>query len=179
MSADIDPRSPRRRPEKEQAEPPLWRRDFPFTTAGEEQVTRREFARFLVLAAVAFAGGTAVIAGWATLRTPAVGVPTPLVPLDDVPIGGTYLFDYPTPEQPAILLRHGVDDLVAFSQKCTHLGCTVYHSLEHSELECPCHEGFFDDRTGEVLAGPPELPLPRIAVEVRDGMIWALGSEPH
>lgn len=63
---------------------------------------------------------------------------------------------------------------MAYSQKCTHLGCVVYP--EGDELECPCHEGFFDIRTGEVLRGPPERPLEQIAVEVRDdGMVWALG----
>ena len=171
---------PRTSPEpRGEAEPPLWRRDFPLTNAGEEQVTRREFARFLVLASAAFAAGTAVIAGWATLRNPPVGEPTPLVPLDQLPVGGTHLFEFPTGDSPAILLRLGEEELVAFSQKCTHLGCTVFHAPEVGELECPCHEGFFDDRTGEVLAGPPELPLPRIEVEVRDGVVWALRAEPH
>ncbi|HSK23999.1 MAG TPA: Rieske (2Fe-2S) protein [Egicoccus sp.] len=163
----------------ETTEPPLWRRDFPYTTAGEEQVTRREFARFLVLASAAFAAGTAVIAGWTSIRKPLRGTPTELLPLDDLPVGGSYVFNYPSRDHPAIMLRLDDDVLVAFSQKCTHLGCTVFHEPERAELVCPCHEGFFDERTGEVTAGPPELPLPKIELEVRDGTIWALGTEPH
>src|SRR5690606_3075483 len=102
-----------------------------------------------------------------------------IVPLDDVPVGGSYIFAFPTEDHPAILVRLGEDDLVAFSQKCTHLGCTVWHDAERQEYVCPCHEGFFDERTGQVTAGPPELPLARIEVEVRDGTIWAIGSEAH
>lgn len=175
MTAEVRP--PRR--EQDDDGRPLWRRDFPYGSRGEEQVTRREFARFLVLASTAFAAGTGAIAAWASVRTPTVGDPTPVVALDDVPVGGSYVFAYPTPDHPAILVRFGEDELVAFSQKCTHLGCTVFHDPDRQEFVCPCHEGFFDERTGEVTAGPPELPLPRIDVEVRDGTIWALGNEPH
>jgi len=34
-------------------DPPKWRRDFPYTSAGEDDVTRREFVRYLVLARAA------------------------------------------------------------------------------------------------------------------------------
>ena len=30
---------------------PMWKRDFPYESAGEDEVTRREFARFLVAGA--------------------------------------------------------------------------------------------------------------------------------
>lgn len=155
---------------------PIWRRDFPFTSAGEETVTRREFGRYLVLASGGFAAGTFGIAVWAQARTPAPDLdPAPIVAADEVAEGESFLFRYPTEEDPGILV-HAEGGFVAFSQKCTHLGCTVYP--EGDELECPCHEGFFDIRTGAVLRGPPERPLERIAVEVRDdGMVWALGYE--
>jgi Rieske Fe-S protein len=177
MSAEVQPPTRKTRPERDE----IWRRDFPYTTAGEEQVTRREFARFLVLASTAFAAGTAAIAAWASVRNPPVGEPTAIVPLDDVPVGGSYVFEFPTSNHPAILVRlgEGEEDLVAFSQKCTHLGCTVFHDPDREEFVCPCHEGFFDERTGQVTTGPPELPLPRIELEVRDGTIWALRADPH
>jgi len=65
--------------------------------------------------------------------------------------------------------------VVAFSQKCTHLGCVVYFQAEENRWHCPCHEGNFDAESGRVLAGPPTRPLGKIDVEVRDGTIWALG----
>lgn len=165
-------------PRRDQGEPePVWRRDFPIASAGEERVTRREFARYLALASGAFAAGTVGVAAWASARPVPLGEPQRVVALDEVPVGGTYLFHYPDDEEPAILVRLGEDELVAWSQHCTHLGCVVYYEPEIEELECPCHEGFFDVRTGDVVAGPPERPLPRIVLEVRDGDVWAVGYE--
>ena len=43
---------------------------------------------------------------------------------------------------------------VAFSQKCTHLGCVVYYEADEERWHCPCHEGNFDARTGEVISRP-------------------------
>ena len=48
---------------------------------------------------------------------------------------------------------------------------------ERGELHCPCHVGYFDLATGRPIAGPPRRPLPRIALEVRDGIIYATGVE--
>lgn len=56
----------------------------------------------------------------------------------------------------------------------THLGCVVYFQPGTEELECPCHEGFFDAESGDVFSGPPQRPLGRIDVEVRNGTVWAL-----
>ena len=86
---------------------PIWKRDFPYEAAGEEEVTRREFARYLVLGAGAMAAGNVGLAAWTQLRSINTGSPGPIVALDAVPVGATYLFDYPTGSDPAILLRLG------------------------------------------------------------------------
>jgi Rieske Fe-S protein len=156
---------------------PGWREDFPFTAEGEDDVTRREFVRYLVLASGAFAVGNAAIAAWSSLRPINEGKPRPIVVLDRVPAGGTHLFRYPTDDDPAILVGLPDDQLVAFSQKCSHLGCVVYYSADEQRMICPCHEGVFEGRTGRVLQGPPQRPLGKIDVEVRDGTVWALGAE--
>lgn len=157
-------------------EDPIWRRDFPVTSAGEEEVTRREFARYLVLASGGFAVGNVGIALWSSMRSIDEGEPRPIVALDAVPEGSAHLFDYPTDADPAILVHLPGGELRAYSQKCTHLGCVVYFEPDHNEFECPCHEGYFDAFTGEVLAGPPQRPLGRIEVEVRDGTVWAIAA---
>ena len=95
--------------------------------------------------------------------------------LAEVPQGSSHLFRYPTGDEPAILLHLHDGELRAFSQKCTHLGCVVFWEPGHDDLLCPCHEGHFDLRTGEPVAGPPDRPLPAIDLEVRDGTVWALG----
>lgn len=154
---------------------PIWRRDFPYTAEGEEEVTRREFARYLVLSSVAFAGGSSIVSLWASLRRVNTGEPTPIVELDALAVGASHLFGYPTDKDPAILVRPEEDLILGFSQKCTHLGCVVFWSPGDRHFECPCHEGYFN-LEGAPIAGPPERPLTRIDVEVRDGMIWALGT---
>jgi Rieske Fe-S protein len=157
---------------------PTWKRDFPYESAGEDEVTRREFARFLVAGAGAMAAGNVGIAAWTQLRTINTGEPRELIALEDVAVGDTFLFRYPTDADPAILLRIADREVVAFSQKCTHLGCVVYFEAEEDRWHCPCHEGNFEPRTGEVISGPPPRALGRIDVEIRDATIWALGYQP-
>lgn len=158
---------------------PVWRQDFPLTSAGEDEVTRREFVRYLVLASGGFAAANVGVALWASLRTINHGEPRPIVALTQLPEGSAYLFTYPTGADPAILVHLRGGELRAFSQKCTHLGCVVFFQPQTQEMECPCHEGFFDASSGDVLSGPPQRPLGRIDVEVRDGTVWALGTQPE
>lgn len=155
---------------------PIWRRDFPYTSEGEDGVTRREFARFLVAASVAVAGSGGVVSLWASLRSINTGQPRFIVDIEEIGVGESYLFRYPSEADPAILIRPDADSLLGFSQKCTHLGCVVFWAAEHRRLECPCHEGIFD-LSGEPVAGPPERSLGRIDVEIRDNSeVWALGA---
>ena len=157
---------------------PIWRRDFPYEAAAEEEVTRREFARYLVLGAGAMAAGNVGLAVWTQLRSINTREPRPVVDLAAVPIGETYLFRYPGDADPAVLLRVADREVVAFSQKCTHLGCVVYFQPEEDRWHCPCHEGNFATLSGAVISGPPTRPLGRIDVEIRDDdRVWALGRE--
>ena len=159
---------------------PTWKRDFPYEASAEEDVTRREFARYLVLGAGTMAAANVGIAIWTQLRSINTGEPRAIVDLAAVDIGSTYLFHYPGNDDPAILVRLTDTEVVAFSQKCTHLGCVVYYEPgdepDGGRWHCPCHEGNFEARTGSVISGPPTRPLGRIDLEVRaDGTIWALG----
>ena len=156
---------------------PIWRRDFPYEAAGEDEVTRREFARYLVLGAGAMAVGNVGLAVWTQLRSINTGRPRPIVELTSVSVGDTYLFRYPSESDPAILLRVSDREVVAFSQQCTHLGCVVYYQAHENRWHCPCHEGNFATLTGDVISGPPTRALGRIDVEVRDdAKVWALGK---
>ena len=98
-------------------------------------------------------------------------------PIDDVPIGGAVTFAYPDETEPCLLVRLTQADFVAFNQKCTHLSCAVIPRPEDGSFYCPCHEGRFDLRTGVPTAGPPRRPLTRIALEMRDRDIYAVGVE--
>ena len=108
-------------------------------------MTRREFTRYLVLGAGAMAVGNVGLAVWTQLRSINTGdaAPDRRARLD-VAVGETYLFQYPADDDPAILLRLADREVVAFSQKCTHLGCVVYFQTDEDRWHCPCHEGNFE-----------------------------------
>jgi Rieske Fe-S protein len=89
-----------------------------------------------------------------------------------------HYFAYPGPEDHAILLRLDERRYVAYSGKCTHLSCAVYWNAERDRLLCPCHQGVFHPETGDVLAGPPPRPLPRIALREENGMLYAVEETP-
>jgi arsenite oxidase small subunit len=164
-------------PESDNDGTPVWLQDFPHTSAGEEAVTRRAFTRYLIAGSGVFAVSTLGAAAWTSLRNPDTGTAQALVGLDDLPRGTAHLFRYPGPHDPAVLLHLTDGSLVAYSQKCTHLGCVVFYRPDSTELVCPCHDGVFEALTGEPIAGPPERPLPAIVLEVRDNTVWATGIE--
>ena len=92
---------------------PPWKRDFPYETQSEEEVTRREFARYLVAGASVMAVGNVGIAAWTQLRTINTGEPRAIIPLTDVAVGEPYLFRYPADDDPAILVRLSDTEVVA------------------------------------------------------------------
>ncbi len=47
-----------------------------------------------------------------------------------------------------------VEDFVALSSTCPHLGCRVKWEPHKERFHCPCHNGVFDV-TGKALSGPP------------------------
>ncbi|HEY6315576.1 MAG TPA: Rieske 2Fe-2S domain-containing protein [Streptosporangiaceae bacterium] len=61
-----------------------------------------------------------------------------------------------------------VDNIVAYSKICTHVGCPValYEQTTHHIL-CPCHQSTFDASTGAtVIFGPAPRPLPQLPLTV-------------
>ena len=54
---------------------------------------------------------------------------------------------------------------------------SVVPNVREGVIHCPCHEGFFDLKTGRVLAGPPPRPLTRILLEIRGDDVYATGVE--
>ncbi len=155
--------------------PPVWEQDFPYTSAGEEAVTRRAFTRYVIAGSGAFAAASVGVAAWTSLRDLDAGTDQPITDLDALPEGASHLFRYPGADDPAVLVHLQGGELAAYSQKCTHLGCVVFWEADDQEFVCPCHEGIFDATTGDPVAGPPQRALPAIQLEVREGTIWATG----
>ena len=157
---------------------PQWRNDFPIDWPQDELVTRREFTKFLVLTSFAFLVGQLWILAKSLLGRREPPPPkTAIGRLESIPVGGSVVFGYPEAHDRCVAVRTGESTLVAFSQKCTHLSCAVIPDPSNGVLKCPCHNGFFELTTGRPLAGPPRRPLEQIRLDVRDGVVYAVGRE--
>ena len=156
---------------------PKWADDFPVDVAQDTHIARRDFIRFLFLVSLG-------------LFTVTIGVfikslrhrihpikEFRILGSEDIEVGGSYVFSLPEDKGPVILVRLSENEYVAYSQKCTHLQCPVIWKKSESKLVCPCHHGAFNVKTGDVLYGPPERPLPRIKLDVRKEGVFFAGIE--
>jgi len=123
---------------------------------------------------------TAVGAAWAGTalqsvlfpKATAAAVKPVSFPLAELPVGGARPVTYGAT---SALVMRTAESIRCFSLVCTHLGCLVQWQEGAQEFYCPCHDGRFD-QFGEVLAGPPPLPLEQIAVRV-EGDTVIVGEE--
>jgi Rieske Fe-S protein len=155
-----------------------WSVEFPFEWDADELVSRRQLLRWAVWASGALFAATSVLAGLGLTRDHRRSTRQQVAQVDDVPVGGVHYFNYPGKDDFAVLLRPADDRFVAYSGVCTHLSCAVYWNPERGILHCPCHEGIFSPETGGVLAGPPPRPLPKILLEVQNGVVYAVEEVP-
>lgn len=156
---------------------PLWKDEFSINRADEQYVSRRQFTKFLMLTSLGMFAGNS----WILIRSWVFQEPTypeqTIGNIKDIPIGSVRLFRYPTEKDPCILIRPDEQTFVAYSQKCTHLSCAVFYAPEKNRIECPCHEGYFSVKNGDVLQGPPQRPLPRVKLEQRGDSLVAVAME--
>ena len=89
------------------------------------------------------------------------------IPLTELPVGGSKAITYGS--TPVLVLRTP-ESIKAFSLVCTHLGCTVPWQANKQEFYCPCHDGRFA-QFGEVLGGPPPIPLEEFPVRVEGDQV--------
>ena len=69
-----------------------------------------------------------------------------------------------TPDRYGTVMNWTVNNIVAYSKICTHVGCPValYEHTTHHIL-CPCHQSTFDATRGAaVIFGPAARPLPQL-----------------
>jgi len=156
---------------------PRWRDDFPVRWDEDNYMTRRELAKFLTLGSGLLASVNVLIAVIGLTRQVPSAPVSRIAGVEDLPVGGSLLFHYPTDKDPCILVRDASGRFDAFSQVCTHLSCAVVHRPTDQELACPCHKGSFSSLDGRPLAGPPTRRLPRIVIERRGADLVATGIE--
>jgi cytochrome b6-f complex iron-sulfur subunit len=150
-----------------------WKKDFPIEKQQATLVSRREFAKFLGLVS----GGLMVGTGLVTAKSyffPKEEVQGEhfICNTEEIPVGGTRSFVIEGSTIPYILIRIEDNLFRAYEQKCTHLSCSVFYSPDSGKIVCPCHRGFFDAKTGEVLEGPPPRPLPKLEVVERENKLF-------
>lgn len=152
---------------------PIWKLDFPIKQDEATHVSRREFAKFLCLLSGSLAVGNGLIAAKSIFFPKGKVGEHYICEVSDIPIGEMKSFLINNNHKtPYILIHLAEDKWRAFEQKCTHLSCAVLYNHGTKKIECPCHQGFFDPETGEVLQGPPPRSLPQLSVIIRDGKIF-------
>jgi Rieske Fe-S protein len=109
------------------------------------------------------AAGTSAAGGSASAGAAAGGSGGALAKLSDVPVGQSFSAAGPD-GKPIVISQPTAGQVVAFSAKCTHQGCTVLP--QDKTLMCPCHGSTFDPATGKNLGGPAPSPLNPIAVKL-------------
>ncbi|MFK0234286.1 QcrA and Rieske domain-containing protein [Streptomyces vinaceus] len=149
--------------------------------SADSLTTRRDYLRIVATVSGGLAiGGVGVASGILHRHGDSDGPPRAKKVADQLAPGESVAFRFPGDEDRALAVRLSDGSLVGYSAVCTHLACAVLWREDRGadgELYCPCHEGVFDARTGEVTAGPPPRPLPRIFLtEEVDGSVWAVAT---
>jgi nitrite reductase/ring-hydroxylating ferredoxin subunit len=150
--------------------------EFPYDWERDAAMSRRELLRLVLVTSGAVFAGTLALAIFGRRDDRRRGSRMPIEGGAQLAEGEALYFHYPGEGDQAVLLNLPGEGLVAYSQKCTHLSCSVY--AKEGELICPCHDGKFDARTGEPISGPPERPLPRILLEEQGGQLFAVEERP-
>jgi menaquinol-cytochrome c reductase iron-sulfur subunit len=71
----------------------------------------------------------------------------------------------------AWIVREASGEIIAFSPRCTHLGCAYHWDPSKNMFACPCHGSLFLP-TGAVVSGPAPRPLDRYIVKIDGDRLW-------
>ena len=158
---------PRRLPREE------WRQEFPYPWDEDEIVTRRDTLRFLLAGSGALFLATGALALIGNLPAGNNTQKVAIAKVGELAENQWKVFNFPDQYAEGILINLPGKGLVAYSDVCTHLSCAVLYQGD-GKLHCPCHDGLFDARTGNVIAGPPTRPLSLIQLATDGDTIYAV-----
>jgi cytochrome b6-f complex iron-sulfur subunit len=122
---------------------------------------RRKFIRTLILIAISLPLLGKYLLPRVKRKRPLLRVPT-----KDIPANGALVF----PEKRISLINKD-REIFALGLTCTHLGCTV--NATPLGFVCPCHGSVFGTG-GEVLRGPADRPLQKLAAEEQGNDVLVL-----
>jgi cytochrome b6-f complex iron-sulfur subunit len=140
-------------------------------------ITRRQFIK-LINQGLAVTGMAAILGPIVAYFYPSNLQETPSEPVlvckvEELPVGESKTISYG--RYPALVINTS-QGLRAFSAVCTHFACIVKWEAAKGQIYCPCHDGYFDAQDGQVISGPPPLPLTPIAVNVVNDEIYIGGT---
>lgn len=158
---------PRRLPREE------WRQEFPYPWDEDEIVTRRDTLRFLLAGSGALFLATGALAIIGNLPAGNNVQKVAVAKVGELAENQWKVFNFPDQYAEGILINLPGKGLVAYSDVCTHLSCAVLYQGD-GKLHCPCHDGLFDAKTGNVIAGPPTRPLSLIQLATDGDTIYAV-----
>ncbi len=155
--------------------------------ASSHRISRRDFVKAVTATLSGVMGIAMGIPIISYLIDPALNVQSseawiPLGPLDGYPIGTPTAFSFTRSNingwektvnsYGGFILRksESESDILALSNRCTHLSCSVNWNEEREEYVCPCHDAQFDIE-GEVNAGPPPHALDHFETKVEEGTL--------
>ncbi|MCA9190782.1 MAG: Rieske (2Fe-2S) protein [Planctomycetales bacterium] len=67
-----------------------------------------------------------------------------------------------------------LENFVALSSVCPHLGCAVHWEANNNRFFCPCHNGIFDSG-GKATGGPPAAAnqsLKKYPLKIENGLLY-------
>jgi nitrite reductase/ring-hydroxylating ferredoxin subunit len=100
-----------------------------------------------------------------------------LCDLGSFAVGHSLTYEAPTGQKVVVTRlkdRGEVDDFIALSSVCPHLGCQVHWESNNNRFFCPCHNGAFD-KSGQPISGPPKdsnQSLPRYPLKIENGLLF-------
>lgn len=141
-----------------------------------DHVSRRKFLTRVWQAGGALMGAVAAWTTWDVLQPlPTTGFGGLVRSVKRAALGGETVLEVPAARS---FLTEVNGEVVALSQKCTHLGCRVPFCESSGMFECPCHGSVFN-RAGDYVSGPSPRGMDRFPVEVQeDGFVYINTGEP-
>ena len=72
--------------------------------------------------------------------------------------------------QGVFVIQQG-NQILAFGNVCTHMGCSVRWLAWRQQILCPCHGGIYD-RWGNLAGGPPSESLPLFLARIQGNDLY-------
>jgi nitrite reductase/ring-hydroxylating ferredoxin subunit len=138
-----------------------------------DKLSRRDFMkmvnRVLAITGIGVLSSPVIAFFWPKNLTETPTEPVSIGTQNSLPVGASVTVSFG--RYPALVINTNMG-LRAYSAVCTHFACICKWDKSKNLIVCPCHDGFFDPLTGNVISGPPPKGLQPLKVETLNGEIF-------